>query len=109
VQRPLADPVGLKLALGDEHQAEHHEGKRGAVVEARLTGQAVAQAVAVAGVVDLHQARQHRIGGRQDRPDQYRDTPAQTEQVVAEQGDAADAGEHHRPGQYIGALPCRMP
>jgi len=54
-------------------------------------------------------ARQHRIGGCQDRPDQHRDTPAQTEHVVAEQGDATDAGEHHRPGQYIGALPRRMP
>ncbi len=108
VQGPVADPAGRQAALFDQQQAEDDEGKGGAVVEAGLAGQPVAHVVAVTRVVDLHQAGEHRVGGCEDGADQHGDAPGQPEEVMTERGDPGDAGQHHRPGQHVGALPGRV-
>jgi hypothetical protein len=48
-------------------QAQHHERKRGAVVEPALPGPAEAQSLAITGRFDLHGSCKYRVGGGEDR------------------------------------------
>ena len=94
-------------ALTDQQQGGDDEGKGDAVVESRLAGYGVAQAIVVAGVVDLDVAGQHRVGGREDRRDQQGQPPVQAEQEMRAQGKAEDTAEQDRSGQQPGGGPGR--
>jgi hypothetical protein len=62
-----AHPFGTQVVQTQQAQAQHHERKRGAVVEPALPGQAEAQAVAIAGRFDLHGSCKYRVGGGENR------------------------------------------
>ncbi|RCM11084.1 hypothetical protein PA55_05582 [Pseudomonas aeruginosa] len=107
VQAAAVELPGQAAALTDQQQGGDDEGKGDAVVESRLAGYGVAQAVVVAGVVDLDVAGQHRIGGREDRRDQQGQPPVQAEQEMRAQGKAEDTAEQDWSGQQPGSGPGR--
>ena len=94
VDRPPAPAPIAQVVQRQQAQAEHDERERRAVVQAALAGQAEAQAVAVAGFVDLHLRGQHRVGRREDGAEQHGRAERQFEQPVADRGDGAYRRQH---------------
>ena len=89
VDRDPAPAEAAELVQAEQAEAEHHERKGGAVVEAGLAGEGEAQAVAVARLGDLHVGGEHRVGRRQDAAEQDRGAERQAEGEHADTGDAA--------------------
>jgi hypothetical protein len=76
-RQPPEDIDGEPSPAGDSEivqtkqtETEKDEREGGAVVQPALAGQAEAQQVTVSGLVDLDVRRQHRVGRRQNAPDQ---------------------------------------
>ncbi|MCY1425410.1 hypothetical protein D9M71_411970 [compost metagenome] len=99
VQRPVEQPGAVALVVLQEQQAEDNEREGDTVVEPGFAGQSEAYPVVVPRVIDLDQARQHRVGRRQDRADQQCRAPGQAQQIMQYQAQPGDGHHHDRRGE----------
>jgi hypothetical protein len=86
-------------------QAEDGERECGAVVQARLAGEAETDPVAVRRVLHLNVGREHRVGGRKDRPEQYGGARWEVQQGDARRGDESHGDEHGQRREADGQPP----
>jgi hypothetical protein len=92
-QEPAHAPVAERVQA-QQTEAEHDEGKGGAIVEAAFSCQGDAKPAAVFRVGHLHVGGQHRVGGRQDGAQQHGRAQGQAQRDSG-QSDEPDR-EHHR-------------
>jgi hypothetical protein len=83
----------------EQSETEHHQRESRAVVHAGLAGEREAELVAVAGMADLNVGGEHRVGGRDDRPEQHGGAQRQAEQIVGKRRHQADRHRHRQHGE----------
>ena len=102
---PYGGHVGLLVLGGGEE--DQHEGKRQAVVQPGLHVEEPSQAKGDVG--SPHQGRgEHRVGRRQDRSDEQRRGPVQSDQKVGGNGDADHRQRHSEAERAAGKRPILL-
>ena len=99
VDRPPAGCTRAQVVQAQQAEPEHHERERRAIVQPALAGQAEADAVRVRPGLRAHVGGQHRIGRRQDRPQQHCRAQRQAEQPVTDGGHHRDHRRHRHKGE----------
>ena len=99
VDREPAPAEAADVVQPEQAEAEQHERKGGAVVEAGLAGEGEAEPVAVARLGDLHVGGEHRVGRREDAAEQDRGAERQAEREHADAGDQRHRHQHRQDRQ----------
>ena len=99
IDREPAPAAGAQVVQAEQAEAQHHERKSGAVVQAALAREAEAHTVAITRLAQLDIGGQHRVGGRKNRPEQDGRAQRQAEPYHPDGGDQRHRDRHRHAGE----------